>query len=139
DMAVWARSWLQTAGVNSLTPQVVLSSEGRVTELAVLQEAAESHPELRPHRVAVGLYRRESLREGGDGALVRYARAEVDVDGPRTVVADLAGSEAPDLVLVNDDDLTYCKIRFDEGSLAALRDGLGEMTDPLARALCWSA
>ncbi|MCX4914729.1 aminopeptidase N [Streptomyces sp. NBC_00687] len=139
DMAVWARSWLQTAGVNSLTPQVVLSSEGRVTELAVLQEAAESHPELRPHRVAVGLYRRESLREGGDGALVRYARAEVDVDGPRTVVADLAGAQAPDLVLVNDDDLTYCKIRFDEGSLAALRDGLGEMTDPLARALCWSA
>ncbi|MFG2308622.1 aminopeptidase N [Streptomyces sp. NPDC048566] len=139
DMAAWARSWLQTAGVNSLTPQVVLSAEGRIADLAVLQEAAESHPELRPHRVAVGLYRRESLREGGTGSLVRYARAEVDVDGPRTVVAELAGAEAPDLVLVNDDDLTYCKIRFDEGSLATLREALGEITDPLARALCWSA
>ncbi|GAA3974853.1 aminopeptidase N [Streptomyces marokkonensis] len=134
DMAAWARSWLQTAGVNSLTPQVLLSAEGRVDELAVVQEAAESHPELRPHRVAIGLYRRT-----GEGSLERYARAEVDVDGPRTVVAELAGAEAPELVLVNDDDLTYCKTRFDETSLATLRDHLGALTDPLARALCWSA
>ncbi|MFI6486403.1 aminopeptidase N [Streptomyces sp. NPDC050564] len=134
DMAAWARSWLQTAGVNSLTPQVILGSEGRVTELAILQEAAESHPELRPHRVAVGLYRCTP-----EGTVERYARAEVDVDGPRTVVRELVGADAPDLVLVNDDDLTYCKIRFDEGSLATLRERLGEITDPLARALCWSA
>ncbi|KQW15625.1 aminopeptidase N [Streptomyces sp. Root369] len=134
DMGAWARSWLQTAGVNSLTPQVLLSAEGRVDEVAVVQEAAESHPELRPHRVAVGLYRRS-----GGGALERYARAEVDVDGPRTVVAELAGAVAPELVLVNDDDLTYCKTRFDAGSLETLKSGLGDLTDPLARALCWSA
>jgi aminopeptidase N len=135
DLTTWSRAWLQTAGVNSLTPQVILSAEGRVTELAVLQEAPESHPELRPHRVAVGLYR----REGADGSLVRYARAEVDVDGPRTVVGELVGVDAPELVLVNDDDLTYCKIRFDENSLDTLRERLGDITDPLARALCWSA
>ncbi|MEU5898093.1 MULTISPECIES: aminopeptidase N [Streptomyces] len=134
DMASWSRAWLQTAGVNTLTPQVILNAEGRITELSVLQEAAESHPELRPHRVAVGLYRRTAA-----GDLERYARAEVDVDGPRTVVAELAGETAPELVLVNDDDLTYCKIRFDENSLATLRDHLGDITDPLARALCWSA
>ncbi|MFH8606395.1 aminopeptidase N [Streptomyces sp. NPDC018029] len=134
DMGSWARSWLQTAGVNTLTPQVILNAEGRITELSVLQEAAESHPELRPHRVAVGLYHRTP-----DGDLERYARAEIDVDGPRTVVAELAGEAAPELVLVNDDDLTYCKIRFDENSLATLRDHLGDITDPLARALCWSA
>ncbi|MFD6167577.1 aminopeptidase N [Streptomyces coeruleorubidus] len=134
DMSAWARSWLQTAGVNSLTPQLLLDPQGRVQELAVVQEAAESHPELRPHRVAVGLYR---ATDGG--AVERYARAEVDVDGPRTVVAELSGAAAPDLVLVNDDDLTYCKIRFDETSLATLREHLGSVTDPLARALCWSA
>ncbi|MET8952627.1 aminopeptidase N [Streptomyces sp. NPDC004393] len=133
DMTAWSRSWLQTAGVNSLTPQVLLSTDGRIAELTVLQEAAESHPELRPHRVAVGLYRTE-----GD-ALGRYARAEVDVQGPRTVVGELAGAEAPELVLVNDDDLTYCKIRLDDTSLATLKDRLGSLTDPLARALCWSA
>ncbi|WP_330175817.1 aminopeptidase N [Streptomyces sp. NBC_01498] len=135
DLGSWSRSWLETAGVNSLTPAVTYDASGRVTELAVLQEAAASHPELRPHRVAVGLYR----RTGVDAELVRYARAEVDVDGPRTVVTELAGAERPDLVLVNDDDLTYCKIRFDEGSLDTLRAHLGELTDPLARALCWSA
>lgn len=135
DLATWSRAWLQTAGVNSLTPQVILSAEGRITELAVLQEAPQAHPELRPHRVAVGLYRREDA----DGSLVRYARAEVDVDGPRTVIGELVGADAPELVLVNDDDLTYCKIRFDENSLATLRDRLGDITDPLARALCWSA
>ncbi|MFF9805968.1 aminopeptidase N [Streptomyces coeruleorubidus] len=134
DMSAWSRSWLQTAGLNSLTPQLLLDPQGRVQELAVVQEAAESHPELRPHRVAVGLYR---ATDGG--AVERYARAEVDVDGPRTVVAELSGAEAPDLVLVNDDDLTYCKIRFDETSLATLREHLGSVTDPLARALCWSA
>ncbi|MFE2935078.1 aminopeptidase N [Streptomyces sp. NPDC059278] len=134
DMAAWSRSWLQTAGVNSLTPVATYDAAGRITELAVLQEAAESHPELRPHRVAVGLYRRAA-----DGDLVRYARAEVDVAGPRTVVAELAGAERPELILVNDDDLTYCKVRFDEASLATLRAHLGDMTDPLARALCWSA
>ncbi|MGW0137821.1 aminopeptidase N [Streptomyces calvus] len=134
DMGAWARAWLQTAGVNSLTPQVLLDAEGRVDELAVVQEAAESHPELRPHRVAVGLYRRTA-----GGTLERYAQAETDVDGARTVVAELAGADAPELVLVNDDDLTYCKTRFDETSLATLRGGLGDITDPLARALCWSA
>ncbi|MEG8277481.1 aminopeptidase N [Streptomyces sp. AHA2] len=133
DMSAWARSWLQTAGVNALTPQVLLGADGRVEELAVLQEAAESHPELRPHRIAVGLYR------VADGALERYARVESDVEGARTVVAELAGAEAPDLVLVNDDDLTYCKTRFDATSSATLREHLGAVTDPLARALCWSA
>ncbi|MEU6509117.1 MULTISPECIES: aminopeptidase N [unclassified Streptomyces] len=135
DMSAWAGSWLQTAGVNSLTPQVLLDAgSGRVAELAVVQEAPESHPELRPHRIAVGLYRRTP-----EGSLERYGRVETDVEGPRTVVAELAGAEAPDLVLVNDDDLTYCKIRFDATSLDTLRTHLGALTDPLARALCWSA
>ncbi|AJE40697.1 aminopeptidase N [Streptomyces nodosus] len=142
DMTTWARSWLQTAGVNSLTPQVRLDEDGRIAELSVLQEAAgpahqtappSGTPELRPHRVAVGLYRSEG------GALVRYARAETDVHGPRTVIGELAGAGAPELVLVNDDDLTYCKMRLDDVSLATLKDRLGDITDPLARALCWSA
>lgn len=130
DMAEWSQAWLQTAGVNALTPVVTCDAGGRVTELAVLQDGDE----LRPHRVAVGLYRLEA-----DGALVRYARAEADVAGVRTVVAELAGQERPALVLVNDDDLTYCKIRFDADSLATLRSHLGSVADPLTRALCWSA
>ncbi|MDT3397188.1 aminopeptidase N [Streptomyces sp. B1866] len=131
DMAAWSRAWLQTAGVNTLTPEAVYDGAGRIAELAVVQEGEPP----RPHRVAVGLYR----AQGPEGTLVRYARVEVDVDGPRTAVPRLAGAERPDLILVNDDDLTYCKVRFDDGSLAALRAGLGRISDPLARALCWSA
>ncbi|WP_129840522.1 aminopeptidase N [Streptomyces sp. RFCAC02] len=135
DMGEWASAWLRTAGVNSLTPQATYDADGRVVELAVLQEAPDSHPTLRPHRVAIGLYRREN----GTGPLLRYARAEADVTGARTVVPGLAGQDRPELILVNDEDLTYCKARFDEDSLDTLRARLGEIADPLARALCWTA
>ncbi|CAL9418913.1 aminopeptidase N [Streptomyces sp. enrichment culture] len=130
DMKAWSRSWLETSGVNALTPVVRYDETGeRIAELAVEQEGAEA----RPHRAVVGLYRPQ------DGALVRYARAETDITGARTVVEGLAGAERPALVLVNDEDLTYCKVRFDADSLATLRAHLGDITDPLARALCWSA
>ncbi|GGT17045.1 aminopeptidase [Streptomyces kurssanovii] len=129
DMKDWSRSWLETSGVNALTPEVAYDADGRITELAISQDGDT----LRPHRVAVGLYRIENSE------LVRYAQAGVDVTGARTVVPELAGEERPGLVLVNDEDLTYCKIRFDERSLETLRSSLGDIRDPLARALCWSA
>ncbi|GAA2992302.1 aminopeptidase N [Streptomyces lactacystinicus] len=130
DLKAWAAAWLQTSGVDSLTPQVTTDAEGRITELAVLQDGEV----LRPHRIAVGLYDRDA-----DGALVRTGRIELDVTGARTVVAEAAGLPRPALVLLNDDDLTYCKIRFDEESLENLRAGLGDIRDELARALTWSA
>jgi aminopeptidase N len=134
DMAGWARAWLQSAGVNSLTPEVSYDAAGRVTELAVRQAAPADHPLLRPHRVAVGLY-----RLGADGQLERYARIETDIAGERAAVAEAVGAPRPDLVLVNDDDLTYCKVRFDDASLVTLHRHLGALTDPMARALSWSA
>ncbi|KQV05433.1 MULTISPECIES: aminopeptidase N [unclassified Kitasatospora] len=130
DLTSWAAAWLQTSGVNSLTPQLTVDAEGRITELAVLQDGDT----LRPHRIAIGFYERDT-----DGALVRTERVELDVDGARTVVPELAGKPRPALVLLNDDDLTYCKIRFDDHSLETLREGLGEIADPLSRALAWSA
>ncbi len=129
-MAQWSAAWLQTAGVNSLTPELIVDAEGRITEFAVLQDGTP----LRPHRIAVGLYDREA-----DGALVRTARVELDVAGARTVVPELTGRPRPALALVNDDDLTYCKLRFDAASLQTLRTSLGELREPLARALAWSA
>jgi aminopeptidase N len=41
--------------------------------------------------------------------------------------------------LINDHDLTYAKIRFDDGSIATLKAHLGKLNDGLSRALCWSA
>ncbi|QKW19579.1 aminopeptidase N [Kitasatospora sp. NA04385] len=137
DLRTWSAAWLQTSGVNTLTPEVVCDAEGRITELAIRQDGEP----LRPHRIAVGLYDR-----AGDGALLRTGRFELDVAGERTAVAEAVGRELPALVLVNDDDLTYCKVRFDEHSLETLRTGLGDIADgaeaggpSLARALAWSA
>ncbi|KJK56847.1 aminopeptidase N [Saccharothrix sp. ST-888] len=130
DLTAWSKSWLQTAGVNSLTPQLTTDAEGRITEFAVVQDGATA----RPHRIAIGCYDRDTV-----GGLVRTHRVELDVHGARTVVPELAGLPRPALVLLNDDDLTYCKIRFDGHSLETLRTGLGEIADGLARALAWSA
>ncbi|MGW4378526.1 aminopeptidase N [Kitasatospora sp. NPDC004531] len=132
DLRSWSAAWLQTSGVNTLTPEVASDAEGRITELAILQDGDV----LRPHRIAVGLYDRAE-----DGALVRTDRFELDVTGARTVVAEAAGRALPALVLLNDDDLTYCKVRFDERSLETLRTGLGDLAGErgLARALAWSA
>jgi aminopeptidase N len=88
---------------------------------------------LRNHRLAVGLY------DSGPQGLLRTHRVELDVSGARTEVPELAGYPLADLVLVNDDDLTYAKIRLDERSLATLRTRLAGIPDSLARALCWSA
>jgi len=133
DLTAWSEQWLQTAGVNTLRPSYTLDEDDRFTEFAVEQEAAASHPVLRPHRIAIGLY---DLTADG---LVRRQRVETDVAGPRTVVTELAGQPRPDLVLVNDDDLSYAKIRLDARSLRTLVESIGSFTDSLPAALCWSA
>jgi aminopeptidase N len=133
DLASWSVEWLQTAGVNTLRPSYSIDEDGRFTEFAVEQEAAASHPVLRSHRIAIGLYDRTET------GITRRSRIETDVAGPRTVIAELAGQPRPDLVLVNDEDLTYAKIRLDEHSLRTLIDSIGTFSDPLGAVLCWSA
>ena len=105
----------------------------------MLQEAPAEHPVLRPHHIAIGLYNRVRCRRGDDGALVRTHRVEVEVAGARTPVPDLAGLPQPDLLLLNDDDLGYAIVRFDERSLATLTTSIGAFRDGLARTICWSA
>jgi aminopeptidase N len=134
DLVSWSKAWLETAGVNTLRPDVQAGADGVFTSFAVVQEAPAAHPVLRPHRIAIGLYDRV------DGAgLIRRHRAEVDITGERTELPGLAGHRRPDLVLVNDDDLSYAKIRLDGQSLRFLIGHIGEFADPLPAALCWSA
>ncbi|SDF48396.1 aminopeptidase N [Blastococcus aurantiacus] len=133
DLREWADQWLRTSQVNTLRPVFEVTEDGRYSSFTIEQTAVTEHPVLRNHRLAVGLY-----SEGPDG-LTRSHRVELDVAGARTEVPDLVGHPAADLVLVNDDDLTYAKLRLDERSLATLRARIAAMTDPLARALCWSA
>ncbi|GAB3677264.1 aminopeptidase N [Angustibacter aerolatus] len=129
DLRGWSAQWLQRAGVNTLAPEVTEAADGTIASLAVLQTAPAAHAVLRPHRLAIGAY------DLVDGALTRTARVEVDVVGDRTEVPELVGSKRPDLLLVNDDDLAYTKIRLDERSWATGVEHLGTFTDSMPRSL----
>ncbi|MFD4658939.1 aminopeptidase N [Kitasatospora sp. NPDC058444] len=139
DLKAWSKAWLETAGINVLHPSIVVNTDGEIESFAVLQEApalpagAKGEAVLRPHRIAIGLY------ELNGDALVRTDRIELDVDGPRTEVPELVGRHRPAVVLLNDDDLSYAKIRLDEDSLAVVTEHLGGFTDSLPRALCWAS
>ncbi|EST35580.1 hypothetical protein N566_17580, partial [Streptomycetaceae bacterium MP113-05] len=143
DLKAWSQAWLQTAGINVLRPVIDVDGSGNITSFAVRQEApalpegATGEPTLRPHRVAVGLY---DLDTSGDtDRLVRTDRIELDVTGELTQVAELAGRPRPAVVLLNDDDLSYAKVRLDEESLANVTRHLGSFTESLPRALCWAS
>ena len=142
NLSDWSWAWLETAGPNTLRPEFETGPGGEFTWFAVLQEAPERHPVLRPHRIAIGLYNFADGAPGPDGepgALVRAQRVEVEVSGARTPVPELAGLPKPDLILLNDDDLGYALIRFDSRSLATLTSSIGGFADSLARTVCWSA
>ncbi len=119
----WAKAWLETAGVNTLRPHYAIGADGTeaagtFTEFAVLQYAPDSHPVIRPHRLAIGLYNRDR----DTGALLRHRRIEIEANGERTEVPELVGLARPDLVLLNDDDLTFAKVRLDPHSLRTAVD-----------------
>jgi aminopeptidase N len=133
DLADWSAKWLETAGVNTLRPEIETDADGRIASFAVLQSAEPDYPTIRPHRLAIGFY-----TLAGD-SLTRTHRVELDVDGERTEVAELVGLEQPDLVLLNDDDLAYAKIRLDERSLQTAIAHLGKIDSELARSILWGA
>jgi aminopeptidase N len=133
DLRAWSRLWLQQAGVTTLRPALEVDGDGTLTSVAVLQEVPPEHPVQRPHRLAIGCY------DLVDGRLERTDRVELDVDGERTEVADLAGRARPDLLLVNDDDLAYAKIRLDDASLATAVGHLSGFPSSLPRTLVLSA
>jgi len=150
SLSDWSKAWLETAGPNTLRSQFSVDADGRFTEFAVLQGAPEEYPTLRPHHIAIGLYNLtgDGAAPGGSGgssprastaSLLRTDRVELDVVGTRTPVPALAGRLQPDLVLLNDDDLGYVLIRFDERSLTTLKTSIGAFADSLARTVCWSA
>jgi aminopeptidase N len=132
DLSQWSKLWLETAGVNTLRPEIV-EKDGMIESFAILQSAIDDYPYLRPHRIAIGLY------EEQNGKIVRTDRIELDVEGAKTQVPELAGKKRPALILLNDDDLTYAKIRMDEASWSFALDKLSSIEDPLARALVWGS
>ncbi len=125
DVHAWADTWLRTTGVDTLTPRVTTGEAGICT-LTV------RHDGSRPHRVAIGLYDHDGA---GDGGLALRERVDLDIpqDAPQPI------GKRPALLLVNDGDLTYAKVRFDAESFKTVRTALSGLPDPLTRAVVWNA
>ncbi|NUP75370.1 MAG: aminopeptidase N [Sinomonas sp.] len=136
SMEEWAAAWLQTAGLPVLEPEVEHDG-GRLARVTLRQRAADPATGTtapRPHRLRVGLYSRD-----GRGAITRTHSVEAELRDELTELTELAGLPVPDLLLVNDEDLTYAKVRLDPASEQTVRTSLADIADPLARALCWTA
>lgn len=133
DLHDWAQEWLQTSGVNTLHAEFETDENDAFTAFTVEQTAIEAYPTLRRHRIAIGLY------DLVDGRLARRERVEVDVRGASTSIEELLDHRRPDLILLNDDDLTYAKIRLDERSFNALVESNATFEESLPRALCWGS
>ncbi len=133
ELRDWSKLWLETAGVNTLRPVIEVDADGKISDFAIAQTAIDEHPTIRPHRIAVGFYNLVN------GVLTRTHRVETDIDGANTQIAELIGHDRPDLVLINDDDLAYAKIRLDAQSLAFALDNLKNFADPLPRTLIWGS
>ena len=136
DLSDWGRQWLKTTGLNTLRADFDVDADGRFTRFAITQGgAAPGAGETRVHRLAVGIYDDQD----GTDKLVRVHREEFDVIGPITEVPALHGVPRGKLVLVNDDDLTYCSMRLDPESLKLATERIADIAEPLPRTLVWSA
>ena len=129
DLSFWAQQWLKTTGVNTLAAKFNVADDGTYSDFGIKQYGDT----LRTHRIAVGLYRLE-----GD-TVRRYQQVELDISGEATSVPQLNGVAAADMVLVNDDDLTYCLQDLDTASLRFATENIDKIADPMARTLIWSA
>lgn len=144
DLGPWRDAWLTTTGINTMQAQFTIDDDNRFSSFGVAQTADPDHPTIRPHRMAIGIYAEaagapEDAINVAAGAIVRTHRVEVDVTGPETEVTELIGVDAGEMVLLNDDDLTYTKVALDERTLATAIDSLSSLPDPMARTLLWSA
>ena len=135
DLTPWVSTWLRTAGVNTLRPVIEVSGD-TYASISIQQEVPTmllGSTELRPHRLHVGLF-----DIAGD-KLTRRTSVELDVEGALTEVKALASAKVADLVLINDKDQTYAKLRFDHRSIATMKSHLGSLDDSLARGLIWAS
>ncbi|MDR2723358.1 MAG: aminopeptidase N, partial [Cellulomonadaceae bacterium] len=135
DLSTWSGLWLETAGTNTLRPQLTATDDGTITSFTIVQTAPADHPTLRPHRMSIGYY---GWADNGSD-VVRQSQISLDVDGPRTEVPALVGTKRPALIVINDGDLAFAKIRLDDESLTFATANLGKIADSLTRGLIWNA
>ncbi|MGH9296515.1 MAG: aminopeptidase N [Acidimicrobiales bacterium] len=135
DLTGWAEEWLLTAGVNVLRPEIVAEADGTIRSFDVLQGTpVVASSALRTHRIGIGVY-----DLGEDGRLRQRCRLGLEIRGSRTPVSALLGEPTPDVVVLNADDATFARVRYDEASWRSLAARVLDLDDPLAEAVCWNA
>ena len=127
DLAGWADEWLRTEGASALRPELTAAPDGTIGSLAVTQDRP------RTQLIGIGLYDLDGTR------LRRRQVIHAEVGGERTPVPSLAGGKLPDAVVLNDGDLSYTRVRFDERTLRTLAAAAMDVGDPLTEAVCWTA
>ncbi|MEU8676601.1 aminopeptidase N [Streptomyces sp. NPDC048560] len=128
DVHAWAGHWLRTTGIDTLTAQVA-ESDGRWT-LTVDRDGS------RPHRITVGTYEHTLDTQSGPDRLVLRERFDIDVPQGETVTP--RPGRRPALLVLNDGDLTYAKVRLDPQSWDTVLRSLSGIPEPLTRALVWN-
>jgi aminopeptidase N len=133
DLKTWSKLWLETQGINTLTPKIEVDEKGRITDFRIYQTAPKEHPYIRPHHIEVGFY------DMVDEEIISVDWIPVDVESEETVVSNAVGKDRPMIVLLNDRDLTFAKTRFDDVSYKNVLSSLPYVRSPLAQSLMWSA
>ncbi|NUK01137.1 aminopeptidase N [Streptomyces lunaelactis] len=126
DVHGWAESWLRTTGVDTLTPAIAESDSGGWS-LTVARDGS------RPHRILVGAYDADPIDAD---RLVLRDRVELDI--PQSENGARPGRR-PALVVLNDGDLGYAKVRLDATSWNTAVRALSGIPDPLTRTVVWNA
>jgi aminopeptidase N len=154
DVHAWADAWLRTTGVDTFTPDIRTSDGHWHLDIGIqstpatrtgpdpdhnkhnLEPHTTPHSPVseRPHRIAIGAYdhdpqnpHRLTLRNRTE-ADSHTSGFHISATGPR-----------PALLVPNDGDLTYAKIRFDPESFETIRTSLSGLPDTLTRAVVWNA
>ncbi|QLH21129.1 aminopeptidase N [Streptomyces sp. Rer75] len=134
DVHAWADAWLRTTGVDTLTPAI--TTDGGHWHLEIRHEGAAEPAHRRPHRIAIGLYDHEPA---APHQLVLRKRVEAELNGTDPAAHLSFTGPRPDLLLLNDGDLTYTKVRLDPRSWKAAVRSLSGLPDTVSRATLWNA
>lgn len=133
DLQKWSQLWLENAGINTLTTHIETDDQGIITSFSIEQTAPEKYHVLRPHRLRIGFYDLDQAHS----KVSRSQSIEVDVQAQdMTEYPELVGKKRPDCIIINDEDLTYAKLRFDQKSLDFILKNLPQFDSALTRAIC---
>ncbi|RMI46517.1 aminopeptidase N [Streptomyces triticirhizae] len=131
----WADAWLRTSGPDTLAPVAEDGPDDR-------WRLTLTHSGGRPHRLRLGAYDIDPTRPERvlprAGYEIELPAGETPGAGTATVEHTFPGSR-PDLLVVNDGDLSYAKVRLDERSWDTALRTLPSLPDALSRTVVWNA